>query len=373
MRREAGLAGAALGHVDSPRPAHPCSLPSQAPTSRPVAGTGRHRVVQLPGASHGGDTWTVNTSGPAIRPVLVNRYEQAADRLLRDLAEPGDRLLLKVGLKDALDLDRIPGLTSRERNYGLMAHLDFVMVDAETSTPRFAVELDGRQHWTDARTKERDAIKDSLCERALLPLLRVGSDFARTEGRWRVLDYLIAAFYRSEAFYRAQRDGEIPMDEPFYMGSFLAHDQDGLLTFDTLDIRAILRLRRLYQAGRLPAPIPDQYCTLLPEERSVQSHAFLAVAHDRYLVGKAKVRDFRFQGITPGDLAAELAIAEVGHLADQWLEGQPVAVNGQSLRKHATQVQHAIDQGQMLHCGTGAGLKPGGTAPTIAVHLGDPR
>lgn len=313
------------------------------------------------------DNVQVDETGPAVRRLLVNRYEAAADQLLRKLAEPEDRLLLKVGLKDALDLDRIPDLTSRERSYGLMAHLDFVMVDAE-STPRFAVELDGRQHMRDRTTQQRDAMKDALCERARLPLLRIGSDFARVEGRWRVLDYLIAAYYRSEAFYKMQLDGSIPPDEPFYMGSFLVRDERGRLSFDGLDMPAISHLRELHEEGRLLTPNFDGFCFTLPEQRAVQATQIIAVDHDRYLIGKTVVRDFHFQGVSPADLASELSIAELGHLADRWLAGHAVAVNSRSLRKEAAIIQRAIDSGNMLsmHGSSGGGMAAGGTAPTIS-------
>jgi len=111
----------------------------------------------------------------AIRPLLVNRYEKLADRLLADSAQ-GDRLLTKVGLADVIDVE---ALDSSLKTYALKAHLDFVMVDVESSLPSFAVELDGRQHWRDPNNRRRDAMKDRLCERANLPLLRITSEFTR--------------------------------------------------------------------------------------------------------------------------------------------------------------------------------------------------
>ena len=286
-----------------------------------------------------------------LRPVLVNKAEVDIDRQLVEIAaENGDRLMPKVRVADVVELDQIDGLKSVEKTFGLKAHLDFVMVDAETSLPRFAVELDGRQHWTDPEARWRDRTTDSLLDRAELPLLRVTSEYGHGDGRWPVMRYAVEAFYRSEAFFQAQHDGIVPWDEPFDPGNFLTRDDDGQLIFDTLDAKAIRRLRQLYSTGKIPAAVPSHFCTELPDDGIVQAHAFLAVDHDRYLVGKARVRDFRFQGIAPSELAEQLAIAEIGRMAEMWTHdgSAPVAVNGRSLKKEIAEIQGAIDQGHLL-------------------------
>ncbi len=196
---------------------------------------------------------------PTTKPVLVNLYEKVTDRLLTQAAKDrGDRLLTKVRLADVIDVD---GLTGRAKDYGLRAHLDFVMVDAETSEPLFAVELDGVQHRTDPVVQERDRLKDELCETAGLPLLRIRSDLTRRHGRWIVLSYLVDAFYLERAFYEAQEQGTIPWDEPFDAGSFFMPGPDGLYTFNALDAVVRIRLHRYADAGRLPARSPDTFVT----------------------------------------------------------------------------------------------------------------
>jgi hypothetical protein len=51
-----------------------------------------------------------------VKPVLVNFYERATDRLLTSTAtRTGDRLLTKVRLADAIDVD---GLTGRLSSMG---------------------------------------------------------------------------------------------------------------------------------------------------------------------------------------------------------------------------------------------------------------
>jgi very-short-patch-repair endonuclease len=286
-------------------------------------------------------------------------YEKATDRLLTAAAiENGDRLLTKVRLADVIDDE---GLTGRAKRYALSAHLDFVMVDAETSVPRFAIEFAGAQHWTDVTVRERDRLKDAVCETAGLPLLRITSEFTRKTGRWRVLSYVVDAFFLSGAFFDAQERGVIPLDEPFDAESFLTKDEQGRIVFNTIDGPGRLRLLEHREAKCLPCFTPDEFHTALAKEGAVQSHAFMAVATDRYLIGRVRIRDFLFQGVSPGEVAGQLAVAELADLAEHWIAGEAAACNGKDLAKSMTEEERAIDAGGFLGCATGGALRAGGS------------
>ncbi|KJK35825.1 hypothetical protein UK23_42545 [Lentzea aerocolonigenes] len=85
-----------------------------------------------------------------LLPLLSNRYEEAADELLRKIsADTGDRLMLKMRLASVVDIDTLDTQIPGGRWFALSAELDHVVFDGETGQPKFAVELDGRQHWTD--------------------------------------------------------------------------------------------------------------------------------------------------------------------------------------------------------------------------------
>jgi uncharacterized protein DUF2726 len=298
-----------------------------------------------------------------VIPVL-NFHEKATHHLLCTAArDHGAHLLAKPRLADVIDADLLPG---REKHYALMAHLDFVMVDAETSVPHFAVELDGSQHWSDPVVRARDRMKDRLCEAAELPLLRITNDFTRNEGRWRVLSYLVHAYYLSAAFYDAQEAGTIPNSEPFDIGSFLVRDEGGQLAFNTLDAAVRIMLIRHHEGGRLPAFCPDAWHSCNDEEGTVSTHAVLPVAADRYVIQKVRVRDFRFQGIGPSEIADQLAILGIGHLVTRWLDGEAVSVNGSELVRVTAEVQAAIDAGGFLGCASGGWPLPPGASIRIS-------
>lgn len=322
-----------------------------------VAGSRHHRGIRPSGGAA--------VKRPATKNALVNFHEKVTDRLLKTAAaDNSDRLLAKVRLADVIDLEH---LTGRAKGYAMAAHLDFAMVNAETTAPRFAVELDGSHHWNDSVVRERDRLKDQLRELAGLPMLRIASDFTRREGRWTVLTYLVDAFYVAEAFYEAQARGSIPWDEPFHAVSFVVTGPDGGRAWNSLDARALEALRRHADAGRLPAGIPDVFMTAQRDEGAVLAHAFLAVAPGRYLVTRVMVRDFSFYGVTPSETADQLALVELGELAEQWLGGDAAACEARALLVAMAEVQANIDAGGFLGSAAGGGLAPGGPLPDSAV------
>ncbi|MEU9160649.1 hypothetical protein AB0D29_10310 [Streptomyces sp. NPDC048424] len=67
----------------------------------------------------------------------------------------------------------------------------------------------------------------------------MGSNFARKEGRWTVLEYLISNFYTWQASEAAQERGELPED--FFFSPFLMmrpESKPSEYLFDTLDADA---------------------------------------------------------------------------------------------------------------------------------------
>lgn len=81
------------------------------------------------------------------------------------------KVFAKVRMVDVIAAeDR--NLTDEERDYLFKAHFDFVIVN-EKYEPIVAFELDGSYHLFDQKQMARDEKKDSICEKARLPLVRV--------------------------------------------------------------------------------------------------------------------------------------------------------------------------------------------------------
>lgn len=272
-------------------------------------------------------------TGPHRVPVFVNPAEHRADDLLQRTAEAnGDRLLAKVRLADALD---VGDWGNPHRDFAMRAHLDFLMISAATAEPIFAVEIDGARHRTDQVQRRRDLLKDELCREAGLPLLRVGSDFARREGRVVLLDYLCEAYYRSVAFEAAQEAGHIPWDEPFIHWSFVEADPDtGRLSLSGLDMRARAELQWLCDQKRIPHFVPDTWGGEVDQWGDLRSEVYLGVGKGLTLIGSASVRHFGWFGISAAELSEELAVLELRREVDRWLAGDGVAWGGAQFHRH---------------------------------------
>jgi len=103
----------------------------------------------------------------------VNHYEEQTNERLRNVCEPhGVRVYVKVRLADVVPIER-SGISDFEYSYAMRAHLDFLVVDPNFD-PLFAVEFDGPVHQTPEQ-QTRDDLKNLLCKRFSLPLLRIDS------------------------------------------------------------------------------------------------------------------------------------------------------------------------------------------------------
>jgi very-short-patch-repair endonuclease len=107
---------------------------------------------------------------PALKR-LLNQSEDATDQRLRAASRRHDASVFpKVRLADILPIEG-SGITNREYSYALNAHVDFVVADADHD-PLFAVEFDGPTHRSE-KQMVRDEIKNRLCRRLGLPLIRI--------------------------------------------------------------------------------------------------------------------------------------------------------------------------------------------------------
>lgn len=259
------------------------------------------------------------------KPLLVNIGEVETDSVLREVAEKlGVRVFAKPRLADVLRIDS-SGLSNDEFGYALKAHLDFVITD-EHGKPHFAVEFDGPSHEAeDAR--RRDAMKDSICERLGLPLLRVDADYLQTVKGYRLLAWLVEIWFLSETWYEAQESGQIPWDEPFVPQSIFQIDGRGSLHFE-YDLAGDAR-RSIWKAhaeGRCLKISPSYvYRTT---DVGGEAHAAMPVPGDRWLVSSARIRGFRFDaGVSPGEIAADLVVVDVATKLDEFERGAAVAVS----------------------------------------------
>lgn len=121
-------------------------------------------------------------------------------------------------------------LTARERSFlrNPYSEFDFVVWDHATKLPAFCVEFDGPTH-SEPKQQERDTVKNTLCRRAGIPLLRVTDLELDRHDRRSLLEFIVrrhVAWRRqgpriADECYEAAKDAPLPEDledcyEPMY-------------------------------------------------------------------------------------------------------------------------------------------------------------
>lgn len=287
------------------------------------------------------------------KSLLVNLGEVETDAVLREVAEKlGVRVFAKPRLADVLNIDR-SGLTNDEYRYALSAHLDFVVADEEGGRPHFAVEFDGPYHKTDRAALRRDGMKNAICERLGLPLLRIDADFLRRMKGFRLLAWLVELWFLDEAFYKAQHSGYIPWDEPFNPWGVIDHDENGRWIF-TYDLSADARqaLWRAYEEGRCLSPTPDHLFRTTDD--AGEAYAMLPIARDQWLISHVRIRAFRFPPVTPGELADDLAVVDVAAKLEEFERGATVAAGPEQYAAVVANLEGGIRSGWSFGFGGGA-------------------
>lgn len=258
------------------------------------------------------------------RRVLVNGDEVLTDAALREAATGLDlRIDAKVRVVDALDIDR-SGLSDEQYRYALRAHFDWVVSDAATTRPEFAVEFDGPSHDSpDAR--RRDALKNAVCAKLGLPILRVGHAVLRPTAQHTVLGVLLECWTAWRGFIDAQERGELAYDEVYDPLAFIELDPDTDAIVQPYNIarRVQQRIARMARAGVLARRIPvvafRSHWMGGPE--GTESYAWVATTDRRIVIGHASVREYSFPGVEPIDLAEGLALLDLGDRLAAWREG----------------------------------------------------
>ena len=151
---------------------------------------------------------------------LLNRSEEVAFRELQSIASDNNlKVFPKPRLSDVIRKGN-SFLTQREFDFYTRSHCDFVVTDNQFH-PLMVVEYDGPLH-ADAKQQERDEIKNELCRRAELGMLRIHDRHVTKLYRgMTVLRWIVEVSELEKAFYEAQANGQVPYDEPFDPAMFM--------------------------------------------------------------------------------------------------------------------------------------------------------
>lgn len=124
---------------------------------------------------------------------LLHWTEHDVDEILqRRLDDTPYRVHCPVPLSDVIMKDKQEWLPPEEFRMLTTSHFDFVIATkARPLTPVFAIEFDGPHHEYDADQIGRDMIKNRLCQKAGLPLLRITLSEIEEHEIITLLDYML--------------------------------------------------------------------------------------------------------------------------------------------------------------------------------------
>lgn len=258
-----------------------------------------------------------------------NRSEDKVQRQIRAAVDRhGAELHEKVRIADLIDINKLDrrGLGT----YALQAHFDFVLLD-ENQEAVVAIEFDGPGH-----DSANDAKKNSICQQADLPLIRVhGFEQVREINAITLIRYLVELVFHARIFLQMKSEGTVAPDEPFMLSGFLKPNAKHIFDSEFNFVgNANGKLTRALQKGELAADsLPHLSISRLiiraPEGRL---RAFMSINSSKGpIVGTASLR---VTLASPGFLAdlgtvwAEIGQFADGMAADDLLENIRLITNG---------------------------------------------
>lgn len=279
-------------------------------------------------------------SGSCWGSPLLTGAERRAKAVLEEIFAHNGSLIFP-GVKLSQVIRQRPSRVSSEFwSYATRAHFDFVVCDAATYIPNFAVELDDASHRrSDAR--RRDRMKDAVCQAASFDLLRVDARALDRGPRGRrLVEYLIDAREYFRAFGEAQDRGDVPDDE---IGDYrLILGPPGFVN----DLAAPARLHalRAFQEGGVEGQVIDGF-SFSWKDGWAEAWAWLQVRDNFYLFERARLRSYRFHcGMGAEDLAEDLAAAAVGEQLPRLGNGEPVLVRRDDMARRLGRLRERRDE-----------------------------
>jgi hypothetical protein len=271
---------------------------------------------------------------------ILNRSEKQTEEQLSPLAaENGARIFSKIRVADVLEIEN-SGISPEQYSYALKAHFDFLISDKRDDLPLFAVEFDGPSHKR-PRQQRNDHLKDSLCEKLGLPLLRINSNhLTRRFRRMAPLDWLVETWFLSRGFDEAQSAGHIPAEEGFDPSSLIITPADlekpSPFPFD-LSLEARREIEKLYRAGKIVDPAPSWHIGR-GENGTLHGFACIRIAKNSGVWAKSGMRAQLFSEDLLPELLDGILVCELFEKLTSALSGsgaaEPLSAMVEKARDH---------------------------------------
>jgi Protein of unknown function (DUF2726) len=253
---------------------------------------------------------------------LLNGYEQVTYEALAQVCESnGARVFPKVRVADVFALEG-SGVSAAHFAYGLKSHFDFLVTDTNYQ-PQFSVEFDGPLHKVSAVQRNRDVLKNDLCEHFSHSLLRVNSKYlTKTYRGLDLLTYFVDAWFLEKAFDEAQQSGTIPYDELFDMSFIYSTGRPGHEKWPywlSLDIQ--LSLQKLHKLGHIGQMAPSHHVGV-DTDGNYRCMSWLVVDPVSVLAVTTGMRAQSFYAVEKSELVSMLAMFDLYPRVQQVIAGK---------------------------------------------------
>lgn len=259
------------------------------------------------------------------RKIFVNEEEESAYLLLeKALKNRNARVFPKVRIADALLIEK-SGLSIEEYSYALKGHFDY-LVEPKGQAVAFAIEFDEPYHDTENRARHNDKLKNTICEKLGLPLLRIQIDQFQQIGKYTILGWLVELWFLYNSFIETQEKGAVPPDELFDYSAFLTStDSDGRTEWYPFD--PFTHYRRLFYD--LTESDEAFNCCVIrckTDQGYEESISAIYLTTGGTILGKGRCRTFSYPPVSAVELAEELAVRDVYIKYWQYKYGRYVTV-----------------------------------------------
>ncbi|HUI28826.1 MAG TPA: DUF2726 domain-containing protein [Candidatus Acidoferrales bacterium] len=241
--------------------------------------------------------------------ILVNDDEKKSFELLDEsLRHRNVRLYTKVRIADALDINN-SGLSNEEYSFALKGHFDF-LVEPNDQPVAFAIEFDEPYHDSDPKAQHNDELKNLICEKLDLPLLRIQIDQLQQVGKFTILGWLVELWFLYQGFIEAQESGLVPFDEPFdYSSIITSTDSQGKTEWYPYDP---FRHYRDLLTKLVMSDVASACGSMRIPSQSGYDECFvnITLSDSGVIIGRARCRTFSFPPLASYELAEELAVRD---------------------------------------------------------------
>jgi hypothetical protein len=300
-------------------------------------------------------------SGPWLRPILP-LGEHAARVAHSEIFERGGWVVQPDQRLSQIVHRRPPGVTAHQWSSASRTHFDFVVCDARTYTPVFAVTLDDPIQGASGAART-DRMTNAVCATVGLELLRIESSALRqgSHGR-RILEYVIDARNFMDAsdtmvgdptaigataidFAGSAARAGSPGEQPLSFRDIVGRLPDGRSGFVN-DLGAVARAAavEVYVSRQLADPI-IRGLHVRWKDGPAEGWGWIEVREGLCIFERTRVWRHRLScGIDPGQLAEDLAAVAIGERLKTLGTAEPVLHEKAQLGRDFDQLKRRRDE-----------------------------